>query len=148
MENFCVMGKEHSITKLEIIRRWQKNVYRGQQKISNLSNYDMAYYLHLQSLSYVFPCIHIYDLKLKTISMISHHNLRQICGISYADFLQTVCNQFSQTFNQIFWYMLQICPIARVHFKVSFGVAKIIESLMEHFLRILRESNAPKLSKH
>ena len=44
--------------------------------------------------------------------------------------------------------MLQICPIAGVHFKVSFGVAKIIESLMEHFLRILRESNAPKLSKH
>ena len=78
--------------------------------------------------------------------MINHHSLRQICGISYADFFQTVRNR--STSNQIFWYMLCISPIAGVHFKVYFGVAKIIESLMENFLRILFESNAPKLSKH
>ena len=80
--------------------------------------------------------------------MINHHNLRQICAISYADFLQTVRNYFSWTINQIFWYMLRISPIAGVHFKVCFGVAKIIENLMEHFSRILFESNALKLSKH
>ena len=44
--------------------------------------------------------------------------------------------------------MLCISPIVGVHFKVYFGVAEIIESLVEHFLMILFERDAPKLSKH
>ena len=32
--------------------------------------------------------------------------------------------------------MLGVSPIAGVHFKVCFGVVKIIESLIEHFLKI------------
>ena len=78
--------------------------------------------------------------------MIHHHNLRQICGISNVNFLQTVRNYFSWTINQIFWYMLRISPITGVHFKVCFGVAKIIESSIEHFIRILFKSNASEFN--
>ena len=44
--------------------------------------------------------------------------------------------------------MLRISPTAGVPFKVYFSVAKIIESLVEHFLTILFERDASKLSKH
>ena len=37
--------------------------------------------------------------------------------------------------------MLRISPITGVHFKVCFGVAKIIESSIEHFIRVLFRSN-------
>ena len=68
MDNFCIIGKEHFIAKLEIFGRCQNNVYKYKQKISNPSMYSVAYCLHLQNLLYTFPCIHTYELKLQTIN--------------------------------------------------------------------------------
>ena len=68
--------------------------------------------------------------------MSNHHNFHQIYGISHTDFLETVCSKFLQTISYIFWYMLCTSLIAGVNFKIRFGLAKIIEFLIEDFLRI------------
>ena len=49
--------------------------------------------------------------------------------------------------NQIFWYMLRISPIAGVHFKVCFGVAKVSKSLMEHYMIGQRNTPTPRVTR-
>ena len=91
-------------------RKMTKNVYRGKQKISNPSNYNTAYCLHLQSLTYTFPCI--YGLKLKTIHDQSSAELAMTIF-----FKQCVTSSRGQSTKYFGICMLRISPIAGVHCK-------------------------------